>query len=195
MSRRKSIKLAAQTFSKSVGKIEEFFATTASLNKEWHSWCTEYAAIRLYREFEVLMLSALVGAVNNDTTTLADATGCDFPAHLSQNVCTYIIVGNGYFDFKGRDGLIKLARRFVPELHYLVKVLKAPKYKDALEQLSALRNFAAHGSTKAKRMAIKAIGGERIGSAGSWLKSKNRFVTLCSLLKELSHAIEEESPY
>jgi hypothetical protein len=195
MARKKSVKLAAQFFVEAVDKINEFFNKTSGLEAEWHSWCTDYAVIRLYGEFEFLMLSALVGAINNDMTTLSEAAGIDFPSHLNQNVCTYLIVGSGYFDFKGRDGLIRIVRRFVPEDHYLVEILKDHAYKEALEQLSTLRDFGAHRSDKAKKAAIKAIGGERIGSAGSWLKKQNRFDTLCQSLKKLAHAIEKKAPY
>jgi hypothetical protein len=76
-----------------------------------------------------------------------------------------------------------------------VEILKDPAYKDSLEQLSALRNFAAHRSEKAKRVAVKTIGGERIGSSGSWLKKQNRFGTMCDSLKELAKAIKKKAPY
>jgi len=195
MARKKSVKLAAKLFSTAADQINMFFNKTSGLEAEWHSWCTDYAVIRLYSEFEILMLSALVGAINNDTATLSETSGFDFPAHLSQDVCTYLIVGKGYFDFKGRDGLIRIVRQFVPETHYLVGILKDPDYKEALEQLSALRDFGAHRSNKAKKAAVKSIGGERIGSAGSWLNKQNRFGTLCDALKKLAHAIEKKAPY
>ena len=50
------------------------------------SWLYSYAIIRLYREFESLVLDALVGAINNDTTTVSTTTGVKFPKHLSTEV-------------------------------------------------------------------------------------------------------------
>jgi hypothetical protein len=195
MPRKKSVKLAAQRFSEAADIILEFFEKTQGLQEEFHSWCTDYAVIRLYFEFEVLMLSTLVGAINNDTETLSQSLGFDFPKHMSQDVCTYLIIGTGYFDFKGRDGLIQLIKAYVPDAHYLVAIVKDAQYKDSLEQLSALRNFAAHQSAKAKKAAIKAIGGERIASSGSWLRRQDRFKTLCESLKKLAHDIEKKAPY
>lgn len=195
MPRKKSVKLAAQKFTQATDKIFDFFEKTQGLQEEFHSWCTDYAVIRLYWEFEVLMLSTLVGAINNDTDTLSQSLGFDFPKHMSQDVCTYLIIGTGYFDFKGRDGLIQILKSFVSDTHYLIGIVKDPQYKDALEQLSALRNFAAHQSAKAKKAAIKATGGERIGSAGSWLRSQGRFKSICDSLKKLAHAIERRAPY
>jgi hypothetical protein len=36
-------------------------------------------------------------------------------------------VGTGYFDFKGRDGLIQLVESFVPDNHHLVAIIKLRK--------------------------------------------------------------------
>jgi len=195
MPRKKSIKLAADKFTQAVDQILLFFADTKGLQESHRFWCADYGVIRLYWEFEVLVLSALVGAINNDTETLSQSLGFTFPKHMSQDVCTYLIIGQGYFDFKGRDGLIQLIKSFVPDSHYLCDIVRNPQYKDALEQLSALRNFAAHQSGKAKKAAIKAIGGERIGSAGSWLRREGRFEKVCESLKKLARDIEKRSPY
>jgi hypothetical protein len=91
--------------------------------------------------------------------------------------------------------LIGTVKEFVPEAHYLVKILKDAKYKDALEQLSALRNLAAHESQKARNTAVNAIGGERLGSAGSWIKRQDRFKALCDRLKSLAEEVEAQAPY
>lgn len=195
MPRKKSVKLSAQKFAEATDNIFDFFEKTEGLQEDFHAWCTEYAVIRLYWEFEVLMLSTLVGAINNDTDTLSQSLGFDFPKHMSQDVCTFLIIGTGYFDFKGRDGLIQILKSFVPDSHYLCGIVKDSQYRDALEQLSALRNFGAHQSAKAKKAAIKAIGGERIGSAGSWLRSQGRFKKLCDSLKKLARDIEKKAPY
>src|SRR5258708_32541037 len=133
------------------------------------------------------MLSALVGAVNNDTTTLSEAVGFSFPKHMSEDVCTYMIVGTGYFDCKGRDGLIQIVKSFLPDTHYLYAVVKDSKYKDALERLSTLRNYATHQSKKSKKAAAQAIGAEKLGTAGSWLQKQGRFAVMCDSLKKFAH--------
>ena len=141
------------------------------------------------------MLSALVGAINNDTKTLEDRTGVAFPKHLTDEVCEFLITGAGYFDFKGRSGLIKTVKSFVPEGHYLLEAVKKPEYREALDRLSALRNFAAHESSPSKRAALEAIGGEKISSSGAWLKRQDRFEYLASRLKGLASEVEDAAPY
>ena len=64
-----------------------------------------------------------------------------------------------------------------------------------MDELSALRNFAAHGSKQSKKRALQVIGGQRIASSGAWLKKKGRFGTIVLKLKELADEIKERAPY
>ncbi|MEL0169441.1 MAG: hypothetical protein VW877_15060 [Pseudomonadaceae bacterium] len=159
------------------------------------SWCHDYAIIRLYREFEQMMLHVIVGAINNDSSVISATTGVEFPKHLTDEVCEYLVLGGGYFDFKGRDGLIKTLKKYVPETHYVVTIIKKPKYKDSLEKLSALRNYAAHESAQSKRAALTAIGQQRVGTSGSWLKLQGRYDSLSGKLKEIAQEIYDGAPY
>lgn len=195
MPRKKSIKALAKGYVSASDEVVAFFNATASLKDEYSQWCADYAIIRLYREFENLMLGALAGAINNDAATISTTVGFKFPKHMSDNVCRYLVIGTGYFDFKGRDGLIRTAKEFVPDAHYLVTVLKDAKYKDALERLSAFRNLAAHDSEKAREAARKAIGSKKIGPVGAWLRSQNRFTEISDSLKALAQEIEKKAPY
>lgn len=196
MPRKKSVKKAASEFIGHVKELEEFVQTSISgLSDKHQTWCHDYAIIRLYREFEQMMLSAIVAAINNDTTTISESTRIRFPKHLNDEVCEYLVLGGGYFDFKGRDGLIKTMRKFIPETHYLVEIVKKSEYKDALEQLTTLRNFAAHESTVSKQGALKATNQSKIGSAGSWLKTQGRYYNICHKLKKLGEDIKSKAPY
>lgn len=142
-----------------------------------------------------MILAALVGAINNDPTTLAKTVGLDFPRHLNEDVCMFLIVGSGYFDFKGRHGLIQILTKFVPESHYLCATIKDAQYKSSIEKLVALQNCAAHDSQQSKDSAIKSIEGENLRSAGKWLRTQDRFISLCDSLKKLASEIEKKAPY
>ncbi len=196
MPRKKSIKLAAQHFKEGCAEILAFLqAVEPHVSDEYSSWCYEYAIIRLYREFEDLILEGLIGAINNDTTTISSTAGYEFPAHLTDEVCTYLVVGTGYFDFKGRDGLIRTMKKYVPDNHYLIKVVSNPNYKGALEKLSALRNFAAHNSNTSKKAALNAIDQDRVSSSGAWLKRQGRFAQIVDTLKKLADEFYTQAPY
>ena len=195
--KKKSAKKAAQTFIARVEETNQFLETEAisDLSDKHATWVHEYAVIRLYRDFEDMMLNCLIAAINNNTEELSKKTGVDFPKHLNDEVCEFIIVGDGYFDFRGRDGLIKTLKKFLPSDHYIITAVKKPAYKVILERLSALRNFAAHDSKPSKKRALEAIGGQRLPSSGVWLKRQDRFATLASNLKRLAKEIENHAPY
>jgi cupin superfamily acireductone dioxygenase involved in methionine salvage len=196
MPRKKSVRRSADDFKRRADEIATFLKDVElKLTAQRVSWAYEYGILRLYREFEAMMLDALVGAINNDTTTIAKSTGISFPKHLTDEVCKYLIVGDGYFDFKGRDGLLQTLRKYVPDDHYLVTAVKKDKYKEALERLSALRNLAAHNSAVAKARAKKVVGQQRIPDAGSWLKKQSRLMTIVNRLKELADEIRSGAPY
>jgi len=196
--RKKSIRLAAQTFRANVDEIAEFAEraqAAPSLTEQDNSWCYDLAIIRLYREFEDLMLSCLVALINGDAATFSQVKGRQFPAHMNVEVCEYLICGDGYFDFSGRDGLIKIIKRIVPNGHWLPTTVSNAAYRAALEQLSALRNFAAHDSSVSKKRALEATGQERMSSSGAWLKRQGRFRTICDSLKQMAQQIENAAPY
>lgn len=194
--KKKSIKKTAEAFCIQAAGVTAFAeGCRTKLGKKEASWAYDYAVIALYREFENLMKNALVGAINNDSSTTSATLGITLPRHLSFDVCEFLVTGSGYFDFRGRDGLIKLLKKYVPETHYLVTTVQKPVYKDPIDRLVALRNYAAHSSLQSKKAALRAVGQTKIGTAGSWLKSGTRLSDLANSLKDLSTELEGQAPY
>lgn len=196
MPRKKSARSSIHHFLKECDDVQDFLEACRNLaKKKYITWSYEQAVIKLYRDFEVLVLDLLVHAVNSDTSTISQTTNTKFPRHLSDEVCEYLIVGRGFFDFKGRDGLIKTVTECVPPSHWIVTKLKDSKYREALEQLCALRNFAAHRSRRSKLAALKACKAKRMGSAGSYLKANNRIKKLVDKLRSLANDMLTEARY
>lgn len=196
MPRKKSVKKAADWFITEIEKVREFIQSVSFANSPdtFQSWAHDFALIRLYRSFQVLMLEALVGAINNDTATLSSRLGVTFPKHLTDEVCEYLITGGGYFDFRGYSGLIQTIKDFVSKDHYLATTI--PKHKEVIEALSGLRNFAAHDSPQAKKSALAATELERMRDSGSWLKRQNRLEEkILTKLDRLAQDIRDAAPY
>lgn len=195
--RKFSVQGTADSFVSEADQIVEYLEGIwdANLSDEHISWCYDYAIIRLYRAFEGLILWALVGSINNDTSTIAAKTGFAFPKHLTDEVCFYLVTGTGYFDFKGYSGLIGTLKKYLPDNHYLITTIKKDKFKNHVDRLCALRNYAAHESPQSKRSALAAVNQKRMGSAGSWLKCRDRFGKLATKLQELSKEIRDQAPY
>lgn len=196
MARKKSIKKTSSDFIVKANDLENFVMTSISgLSDLQQSWCHDYAIISLYREFEQMMLHVIVGAINNDTSVISARTGIKFPRHLTDEVCEYIVLGGEYFNFKGRDGLIKNLKKYLPDDHYLLLIVKKPQYTDPLEKLTALRNYAAHESSQSKRAALKVTCQKRIGTSGTWLKLQGRYKVISDSLKSLANEIHRDAPY
>lgn len=195
MPKKLSVKVPAKHFPKAIEEVKEYFKICGGQKEPFSNWTAEQSIILLYREFEKLMLAAIVGAINNDTTTISEINEVSFPKHLTKGVCEYLVVGGGYFDFKGRSGLIEVIKSYVPEGHYLCKAVSDQKYLPALDQLSALRNFAAHDSPKSRQAAYKATSNYKLSTAGSWLRSANHFEKICDDLIDLAKEIEKGAPY
>ncbi|MGD9730177.1 MAG: hypothetical protein AB7F91_16370 [Parvularculaceae bacterium] len=195
--RKKSIRKAARDFVTNIDGIVDFTNRTGGpqLTDQDQSWCYDLAIIRVYREFEDLMLSCLVALINSDASTFSQLKGRNFPDHMNVEVCEYLVYGDGYFDFSGRDGLISTIKKFVPATHWLPTAVKKPAYKDALERMCALRNFAAHDSSVSKKRALASIDQERMSSSGAWLKKQGRLVAICDRLKQLANEILAAAPY
>ena len=204
MPRKKSVRKAAQDFIDKAEDVLDFceHAKSWKMSDQEHSWVYEAGLVKLEAAFEHLMLHALVGTINNNTSILSAASGAQFPRHLTDEACEFIVTGGGYFDCRGRDGLIATLKRFlrpkpsnarVPT-HYLVSVVGDRRYKETLDRLFALRNFAAHESRQSKLAARKAVG-VNLGSAGSWLKRQERFNDLTVKLVLMAARIKRAAPY
>ena len=202
MANKKNIGLSCANFKGEVDEIFKFLASTVNGQTDAHVYrLYDYAIVALYREFEMFILECLTAIINNDTKALSDNTGYNFPKHLTDEVCEYIIIGDRYFSFSGKGGLIRSLRKCLAKNHWLIELVKQKKYEEILDRLSALRNYAAHGSGKAKKDALetlppsptKQVPRKRINTSGTWLKRKGRFDEIANKLKKLADDIEAAS--
>ena len=192
--RKKDIQKLCENFVQEANEIVEFIQQVRPSKGPFVDWVYDHAIIRLYRSFENLMLNCLVGALNRDTQQLSEKKGFPFPKHLTDEVCEYLVVGDGYFDFKGRDGLIHTLKKYLADNSFLVEKVRKSKYKEPLDHLFALRNFAAHGSKLSKERAKKALNSGRMLSSGKWLKTQERFEKIVRQLQALANEIGKAAP-
>ena len=146
------------------------------------------------------MLEALKAALNKNPADFTKRTNVRIE-RVRDDLAEYIIVGDGYFDFKGRDGLIKTLKKYLPDDHWLIKIIKQKQYIDSLERLSAFRNYAAHSGNSAKARAKALLkltderGSNRMGSSGAWLRTnsggKTRYAKIADDLYNLSRSVRQ----
>lgn len=198
MPKKKSGKRAAQAFVKRVDSLIEHLDEVDAMgfSEGGRSLAYEMTLIKLYEYFERLMLESLVVAINNDIgRTISSRKGFTFPAHMTDEVCEFLIVGDGYFNFRNYDDLKRTIKGFVPDDHWLLTEACASHNRASIERLTALRNYSAHGSRKARERAKTALNAKRLPSAGAWIKAGNRARDLLSHFKAIGRAIEAAAPY
>jgi hypothetical protein len=195
--RKVSGKKAARDLVNGLNELDDFVGQVegSALTDRAKTLAYEAALIKAYVQIERVILRCLVASINTDTTTISAKMNVGFPKHLSDEVCEYLIVGDGYFDFKGRDGLLKVLQKYLPRDHWLVTVTRKPEYRADFETLFALRNHAAHESLSSKKAVREAVGQERLGSAGAWAKCQGRFTALTATLKTFAADLEAAAPY
>lgn len=167
----------------------------AGLSKSATSRAFAMAVIETAISLERLVLDCLVVAINNDVKALRTDSKVNFPAHLQDDVVEFIIVGNGYFDFRGgKSGVISAMATYVEKTHWVVV---AAQGLDAtvVDRLILLRNWAAHESSASARKARSGIGAPKAQSAGSWIKVGSRMEELLDEVESFAQRIEAAAPF
>ncbi|MER7759461.1 hypothetical protein [Streptomyces sp. NPDC097619] len=217
MGRKKSGKYAADKFRTTTKLIRDYLDETdaSGLSERALTWNYEAALLRTTIAFEHLMLECLIVALNHDTGPFSEATNAQFPKHLNQRVCEHLVTKGGYFDFKGRSGLIKDMKQFTGDSHYLLTAVSDEKRYHLLELLLTLRNYAAHQSRDSKekvrkaiflhRKKVKSLGTEKLKaefagakaptSAGVWLKRQGRLQSMLDQLDIMAAEIHQGAPF
>ena len=154
------------------------------------SFCYENAIIMLYKAFEKFILRTTISCLNHDYSHYERKYGIKLGKHVNDDVCEFLITKGGYFDFKGRSGLNKLLNETIGSEHNIAKTIKQTKYRETIERLCSLRNYAAHNSIQAKKAAMDAYNLKRIRSPGSCLKRQNRFPTMITELTKLANDVK-----
>lgn len=199
MPRKKSGKKAAQDFVEQSALIWNFThdASQKDLDPEAMNWIYDIALIKSAVAFEKLMEECLIAAVNNDTRTISKSKKINFPKHLSDEVCKYLVKGGGFFNLGGYDALVGKIKGFVPADHYLLVTVKKQRHRKKIEQLVHLRNLAAHESDVSRAKAKEAVGAQKMRSAGAWMKADGgtRMWELLEGLEGLAEDLREAAPY
>lgn len=153
----------------------------------------ELASIQTYKAFEFFAMRCLISCLNHDHSKVETKYGVKFGKHINDDVCMFIITKGGYFDFKDRSGLIQIINCLIGNDHKVSQSFKNNEYKNAIEQLCAIRNYAAHNSQQSKTKAKERFGLKQIGTAGSCLKCNCRYKEITDQLRALASRIKSLS--
>lgn len=191
--RKKSGKLVAQTFLRTVDRIDKLLVDNliTPIKESERTALYEWGVIKLHAAFETFMLESLVAAINQDTRTVGKKLGVALPAHLQDDASEYLVTHGGYFSTGDRAALIQKFKQFLPDSHPLVIAITNLSYRTSISRLIALRNLAAHGNSHSRKAATKAVGRKKtLTSAGVWLKEGSHRSDLVWDLKSLAGDVD-----
>jgi hypothetical protein len=195
--RKVDISLASDKFIIEVGKLKEYMSFCSEKmaeNKLYLTYTYNYGIIALYKIFEQYIYKVIVGCINHDSSEVCRTYCVCFGKHINDDICDFIITKGGYFDFKGRDGLIKILKQNIGGTYGIVDLISSEPYKNNLDKLCSLRNFAAHSSKQAKAKALSITHMSNMDSAGSYLKILNRYNNIADELIQLAIDIKQLIP-
>jgi hypothetical protein len=144
----------------------------------------------LYRYFERFNLRVMISCLNHDHKHVQERYSISLGKHINDDVCEFLITKGGFFDFKGREGLLRVYGECIGKDHAVTNVIRDGTYKVAIEQLCAIRNYAAHNSEQSKNAAKKAFAVKSISSAGECLKQKRRLDSIIVSLVALANEVK-----
>jgi hypothetical protein len=196
MANKTSIKAVVRNFNSNLDTVLQFVQQFRGDGKGASViYIYDYAIIKIYKDFEELILNTIIGLINNDASYITAKKGLTTTKSLTKRDAEQLFIGNNYFSFKGRNGLLKQIKNFFPNTHWFVNLLSDAKYEKTFDLIIPLRNFAAHSSKIAKRNAIKAVGMQQLAYSGSWLKVGNRFQHIVDDLKDIALKIDAQAKF
>lgn len=164
MANQVSIKAVANRFLGECDSLSDYLRHQNShCSGKFLSYAYDFAIIKLFKDFEELLLGTVTGVINNEAPYIQDGHGGFRKKSIVKAQAETIFLGGRYFSFKGTGGLLHDIRTTVPLNHRLVTILSDTSYNHTFSVLIPLRNFAAHSSKNAKIRAIAAVGLSQLG--------------------------------
>lgn len=110
----------------------------------------ESVLLRLCANWESFVEKHLVDCVNVDPSKLTDFLGVPMPKHLSKNLCTALILRDGYLNFPSFDQLKRFTKKLLPDESnpFLAVTGVQPK---KIDEVYTIRNYLSHHSARSKR--------------------------------------------
>ena len=110
----------------------------------------ESVLLRLCANWESFVDEHLVDCVNVDPSRLEEFLGVLPPTHPSKNLCTALIYGDRYRDFRGFGELKGFSKRLLPDASNPFLQVTSSQAK-RIDEVYKIRNYLSHYSARAKR--------------------------------------------
>lgn len=110
----------------------------------------ESLVLKITSQWEVLVEELMIDCLNRDSTQYSVYLDSNLPKHIPRALCTAMIQGLGYVDFKGVSDIKRKAKQIlVDEFNPFKEIRKIDG--DKIDELYKFRNYIAHLSTQSGR--------------------------------------------
>ncbi len=144
-----------QPFDEAVKRYREFMkrvvaGTAVARDAQERRDLAESVLLRLAANWESFVDEHLVDCVNRDSSRLSQFFGAKIPPNPSKDLCTALIFGDSYRDFRSMGELKGFARKLLPDDSNPFNEISS-SHAEKIDEVYKLRNYISHYSSKAHR--------------------------------------------
>ena len=148
-----------RSFDASVSRYRSFLARIITArrvirNVQEKRDLAESVLLRLCAHWEGFVDEHLVDCVNVDHSKLEEFFGVPLPAHPSKNLCTALVFGEKYRDFRSFGALKGFSRKILPD-HSNPFVQVDNGHSSRIDEVYTIRNYLSHHSAMGKRALMR----------------------------------------
>lgn len=114
----------------------------------------EAMVLKVYVTWEIFAEELMVACLNRDTSKYAKHKAMALPKNLTKDICSCLINGLNYFDFRSTGEIKGIARKILPQKYNPFEVILKDD-RDKIDELSQMRNYIAHKSQKSRNALLK----------------------------------------
>jgi len=110
----------------------------------------EAFVLKICAIWEALVENLLVDCLNQDSRQYSSFINTRLPRHIPREICSAMVTGLKYFDFKSVGDAQNIARKVLVDRHNPFKAISKSN-SQRIDELFIIRNYLAHYSGKAER--------------------------------------------
>lgn len=114
----------------------------------------ESLLLRIHAHWETFIEDILIDCLNRDTSKYVEYTGFKLPKHVSRDLCSAILIGTKYLDFRSVGEVKKLANNILVDSYNPFKTI-SKTVAGKIDDFTKLRNYLSHQSFAAERTLMK----------------------------------------
>jgi hypothetical protein len=152
--RKASAKVSLDMFRKDLFAYEQLlqkvYADATHLTLPEKRAIYEAFVLKICAIWEALVENLLVDCLNQDSRQYSSFINTSLPKHIPREICSAMVTGINYFNFKSVEEVQKIARKVLVDRHNPFKAISNSNSK-RIDEFFKMRNYLTHLSGQAER--------------------------------------------